>query len=210
MPVRKIQVLFAPGRVEAVKSNWRIAQYLRVILSGAQRSRAVTQPAKPVRPGFRTARRSLQVAPRDPSTSLGMTARKDAMKTDRKMRIETLAVHAGHAIDAATGAVATPIHLSTTFERDAEGGYPHGYVYGRSANPNRHALEEGAGRAGRRRRRGGVWFGIGGVERGPPSAGARRSCRRTGRCLSRHDEAAARSLYAVGPRSELRRYDEAR
>jgi cystathionine gamma-synthase len=65
------------------------------------------------------------------------------MKTDRKMRIETLAVHAGHAIDEATNAVAAPIHLSTTFERDAEGGYPHGYVYGRSANPNRHALEEG-------------------------------------------------------------------
>jgi cystathionine gamma-synthase len=64
------------------------------------------------------------------------------MKTNRKMRIETLAVHAGHAVDSATGAVATPIHLSTTFERDAQGGYPHGYVYGRSANPTRHALEE--------------------------------------------------------------------
>src|SRR6266404_1775882 len=59
------------------------------------------------------------------------------------MRIETVAVHAGHTVDAATGAVATPIHLSTTFERDAEGGYPHGYIYGRSANPTRHALEEG-------------------------------------------------------------------
>ena len=57
------------------------------------------------------------------------------------MRIETLAVHAGHEVDAATGAVAAPIHLSTTFERDAEGNYPHGYIYGRSANPNRHALE---------------------------------------------------------------------
>lgn len=65
------------------------------------------------------------------------------MKTDRKLRIETLAVHAGHAVDPATGAVATPIHLSTTFERDPEGGYAHGYVYGRSANPTRHALEEG-------------------------------------------------------------------
>ena len=65
------------------------------------------------------------------------------MKSNRKIRIETLAVHAGHAIDAATGAVAAPIHLSTTFERDAEGGYPHGYVYARSANPTRHALEEG-------------------------------------------------------------------
>src|SRR3954469_14144589 len=58
-----------------------------------------------------------------------------------KMRIETVAVHAGHEVDSATGAVATPIHLSTTFERDAEGNYPHGYIYGRSGNPTRHALE---------------------------------------------------------------------
>src|SRR4030088_1844282 len=65
------------------------------------------------------------------------------MKTNRKIRIETLAVHAGHSIDSATGAVATPIHLSTTFERDAEGGYPHGYVYARGANPTRDALEQG-------------------------------------------------------------------
>jgi cystathionine gamma-synthase len=57
------------------------------------------------------------------------------------MRVETLAVHAGHEVDSATGAVAAPIHLSTTFERDAEGNYPHGYIYGRSANPNRRALE---------------------------------------------------------------------
>ena len=58
------------------------------------------------------------------------------------MRTETLAVHAGHEVESATGAVATPIHLSTTFERDAQGGYPHGYIYGRSANPNRNALEK--------------------------------------------------------------------
>src|SRR5947207_8111513 len=65
------------------------------------------------------------------------------VKSNRKIGIETLAVHAGHAIDPATGAVSPPIHLSTTFERDAEGGYPHGYVYARSANPTRHALEQG-------------------------------------------------------------------
>jgi cystathionine gamma-synthase len=64
------------------------------------------------------------------------------VKPDRKIRIETLAVHAGHSVDSATGAVATPIHMSTTFERDAEGGYSHGYVYGRSANPTRHSLEQ--------------------------------------------------------------------
>ncbi len=58
------------------------------------------------------------------------------------MKIETLAVHAGHVIDPATGAVAPPIHLSTTFERDSDGSYPHGFVYTRSSNPNRQALEE--------------------------------------------------------------------
>ena len=59
------------------------------------------------------------------------------------MRIETLAVHAGHAIDPATGAVSAPIHLSTTFERDIEGTYSRGFMYTRNNNPNRQALEQG-------------------------------------------------------------------
>lgn len=57
------------------------------------------------------------------------------------MHIETLAIHAGHTPDPATGAVMSPIHLSTTFERAADGSYPSGYVYTRTANPNRHELE---------------------------------------------------------------------
>ena len=59
------------------------------------------------------------------------------------MKIETLAVHAGHSIDPATGAVSSPIYLSTTFERDAEGTYSRGFMYTRNNNPNRQALEEG-------------------------------------------------------------------
>ena len=59
------------------------------------------------------------------------------------MRIETLAVHAGHAVDPATGAVSAPIHLSTTFERDVEGSYSRGFMYTRNDNPNRRALEQG-------------------------------------------------------------------
>jgi cystathionine gamma-synthase len=59
------------------------------------------------------------------------------------MKIETLAVHAGHGIDPATGAVSLPIHLSTTFERDAEGTYSRGFMYTRNNNPNRQALELG-------------------------------------------------------------------
>jgi len=59
------------------------------------------------------------------------------------MKIETLAVHAGQTIDLATGAVSAPIHLSTTFERDVEGGYSRGFMYTRNNNPNRQALEKG-------------------------------------------------------------------
>lgn len=59
-----------------------------------------------------------------------------------KLRFETLAVHAGNKVDPATGAVVAPIHLSTTFERDADGGYSRGFIYSRNHNPNRNALEE--------------------------------------------------------------------
>jgi cystathionine gamma-synthase len=57
------------------------------------------------------------------------------------MRLETLAIHAGQDIDPATGAVIPPIHLTTTFERAADGSYPHGYTYIRTGNPNRTMLE---------------------------------------------------------------------
>ncbi len=58
------------------------------------------------------------------------------------MHIETLAIHAGNAVDASTSAITQPIHLSTTFERAADGSYPHGYSYIRNHNPNREALEK--------------------------------------------------------------------
>src|SRR5437762_4469295 len=59
------------------------------------------------------------------------------------MKIETIAVHAGHAVDPATGSVAAPIYLSTTFERDIEGTYSRGFMYSRNDNPNRQMLERG-------------------------------------------------------------------
>jgi cystathionine gamma-synthase len=57
------------------------------------------------------------------------------------MKLETIAVHAGHEVDAATGAVVPAIHLSTTFERAPDGSYPRGHLYSRNSNPNRAALE---------------------------------------------------------------------
>jgi cystathionine gamma-synthase len=59
----------------------------------------------------------------------------------RRLHPETLAVHLGLESDAATGAVTPPIHLSTTFERDADGAYARGFVYAREGNPTRAALE---------------------------------------------------------------------
>ena len=58
------------------------------------------------------------------------------------MRIETLAVHSGRGVDPATSAVTPPIHMSTTFEREADGSYPKGFAYSRSDNPTRSLLEE--------------------------------------------------------------------
>jgi cystathionine gamma-synthase len=58
------------------------------------------------------------------------------------MRFETIAVHAGHEPDKSTGAIAPPIHLSTTFEREADLSYRAGHVYSRYSNPNRLSLEQ--------------------------------------------------------------------
>jgi cystathionine gamma-synthase len=69
------------------------------------------------------------------------------------MRFETLAVHQGSAPDATTGALASPLHLSTTFLHAPDGTLDHGYIYQRDDNPTQAALEQalaaldGAGRA---------------------------------------------------------------
>ncbi len=57
------------------------------------------------------------------------------------MRFETLCVHAGTGPDPLTGALTPPIHLSTTFERDADGEFRRGFIYARDLNPTRQALE---------------------------------------------------------------------
>lgn len=60
---------------------------------------------------------------------------------ERKSGLQTRCVHAAHAPEAATGSVAEPIYLTTTFERDADGGYARGYRYSREGTPNRAVLE---------------------------------------------------------------------
>jgi cystathionine gamma-synthase len=58
------------------------------------------------------------------------------------MKFETRTVHAGADPDPATGALAPPIHLSTTFEHGPEAEAPHGYIYIREGNPTQSRLEE--------------------------------------------------------------------
>jgi cystathionine gamma-synthase len=58
------------------------------------------------------------------------------------MKIETLSVHVGREVDGSTGAVAPPMHLSTTFERDPNGEFSRGFTYTRPDNPTRRALEQ--------------------------------------------------------------------
>jgi cystathionine gamma-synthase len=57
------------------------------------------------------------------------------------MRLETIAVHAGAAVDPTTGALAPPIHLSTTFEHGPASEAIHGFLYVREKNPTQQRLE---------------------------------------------------------------------
>jgi cystathionine gamma-lyase len=59
---------------------------------------------------------------------------------DEKLRFETLAIHAGQAPDPTTGAIMTPVYLTSTFVQDGPGRHK-GYEYSRTQNPTRHALE---------------------------------------------------------------------
>ncbi len=56
------------------------------------------------------------------------------------MKLETLAIHAGQHPDPTSGAVMTPIVLSSTFAQEGPGHHK-GYDYSRSGNPTRNTLE---------------------------------------------------------------------
>ncbi len=62
------------------------------------------------------------------------------MKTE-STRLESLAVHAGQAPDPVTGAISTPIYLTSTYVQAGPGEHK-GFEYSRTHNPTRYALEE--------------------------------------------------------------------
>jgi cystathionine beta-lyase/cystathionine gamma-synthase len=58
------------------------------------------------------------------------------------MNFDTKLIHLGQDADKETGAVNTPIYLSSTFKQDGIGSLRSGYEYSRSGNPTRSALEK--------------------------------------------------------------------
>src|SRR2546423_7851459 len=62
------------------------------------------------------------------------------MATDEKDRFETLAIHAGQHPDPTTGAVMTPVYLTSTYAQEGPGEHK-GFEYSRTRNPTRDALQ---------------------------------------------------------------------
>jgi cystathionine gamma-lyase len=60
---------------------------------------------------------------------------------DHDLRFETLAIHAGQRPDPVTGAVMTPVYLTSTYAQSAPGEHK-GYEYSRTQNLTRHALQD--------------------------------------------------------------------
>ena len=63
------------------------------------------------------------------------------MSTTDDQCFETRAIHAGQRSDPETGAVMTPVFLTSTYEQDAPAKPRNGYEYSRTSNPTRSALE---------------------------------------------------------------------
>jgi len=56
-------------------------------------------------------------------------------------RFDTLAIHAGQEPDPTTGAIMTPVYMTSTYVQDGPGEHK-GYEYSRTHNPTRKALQE--------------------------------------------------------------------
>jgi len=62
------------------------------------------------------------------------------MNDDRKLGFETRAIHAGQSPDPTTGAIMTPVYLTSTYVQESPGRHK-GFEYSRSHNPTRQAYE---------------------------------------------------------------------
>ncbi|MFT7678466.1 MAG: cystathionine gamma-lyase [Planctomycetota bacterium] len=64
------------------------------------------------------------------------------MSSNDKTRFETRAIHAGQPYDPQTGAVMTPVYMTSTYAQTEPGKTINGHEYSRSSNPTRSALEQ--------------------------------------------------------------------
>jgi cystathionine gamma-lyase len=62
-------------------------------------------------------------------------------RRDDELHFDTLAIHAGQSPDPTTGAIMTPVYLTSTYVQDGPGEHK-GYEYSRTQNPTRHALQD--------------------------------------------------------------------
>ncbi len=62
------------------------------------------------------------------------------MANSPRLHFDTLAIHAGQRPDPTTGAIMTPVYLTSTYVQDGPGVHK-GYEYSRTQNPTRQALE---------------------------------------------------------------------
>jgi cystathionine beta-lyase/cystathionine gamma-synthase len=67
--------------------------------------------------------------------------RKENMEKNNKVGFSTKAIHAGQEPDPTTGAVMTPVYLTSTYVQEELGKHK-GYEYSRVSNPTRTALEQ--------------------------------------------------------------------
>ena len=68
------------------------------------------------------------------------SSRKATRTPEREPGFSTRAIHAGLEPDPSTGAVMTPVYLTSTYVQSAPGVHK-GYDYSRTANPTRSALQ---------------------------------------------------------------------
>src|SRR5512144_1623916 len=61
--------------------------------------------------------------------------------SEKSPRLDTLCIHAGQAPDPTTGAVMTPVYLTSTYAQRSPGVHK-GFEYSRTQNPTRFALQD--------------------------------------------------------------------
>lgn len=70
-----------------------------------------------------------------------MSAKPNDTSSATGLHINTRAIHAGQSPDPTTGAIMTPVYLTSTYVQDGPGGHT-GYEYSRTGNPTRTALQD--------------------------------------------------------------------